>query len=182
MPAGPDLPSFARPRALGEQWLEVATRMRDLNFGDFLWRPSGDDRAATNSAFGPEVDDPVRRLDDVEVVLDHQDGVPAIDEAVQHFEQQPDILEVQSCRGFVEDVQGASCIPLRELGRELHALRLASRERGRALTEMDVAQSHVVQRLELLPDARLVLEERQRVLHREIQDFADVQGAKTYFE
>src|SRR5688500_14127064 len=176
------LPCLTRARALGEQRFQIAPRVRRLDLRHFLWCPGSDDHAATNSAFGSEIDDPVRGLDDVEVVLDHQHGVPAIDEAVQHFEQQPNILEVQPRRGFVEDVEGTSRIPLRELGRELHALRLASRESGRALTEMDIAQSHVVQRFELLTDARLVLEERQRILHREIQDFADVQGANTDFE
>src|SRR5688500_17803229 len=176
------LPCLTRARALGEQRFQIAPRVRRLDLRHFLWCPGSDDRASTNSAFGPKVDDPVRRLDDVEVVLDHQHGVSAIDEAVQHFEQQPNILEVQPRRGFVEDVEGTSRIPLRELGRELHALRLASRESGRALTEMDISESHVVQRFELLTDARLVLEERQRILHREIQDFADVQGAKTDFE
>ena len=36
------------------------------------------------SLLGPEVHDPVGRLDDVEVVLDDEDRIATLDEAVQH--------------------------------------------------------------------------------------------------
>ena len=48
---------------------------------------------------GPEVDDPVGRLDHVEVVLDDDDRVARVDEAVQHFEQLAHVLEVQAVVG-----------------------------------------------------------------------------------
>ena len=80
---------------------------------------------------------------------------------MQHVEQHAHVLEVQSGRRLVEDVERASRVALRQLGRELHALRLAAGERRRALAEVDVAEPDVVQRLELLADARLVLEERR---------------------
>ena len=43
--------------------------------GHLLGRADGDDAAAGLAALGPEVDDPVGRLDDFDVVLDHQHGV-----------------------------------------------------------------------------------------------------------
>ena len=39
------------------------------------------------AAFGTEVDDVVRGLDDVEVMLDEQHRVAGVDEPVQRFEQ-----------------------------------------------------------------------------------------------
>src|SRR6187549_2462295 len=42
----------------------------------------GDHLAAAGSALGPEVDDPVGALDDVEVVLDHDHRVALLDETV----------------------------------------------------------------------------------------------------
>ena len=60
-----------------------------------------------------------------------------------------------------------------EFGRELHALRLAARERGRRLSELDVAEAHVAQALEHAPDLRVRLEEADRVLDRRLEDVGD---------
>src|SRR3982751_6124911 len=100
--------------------------MTRLDGRDLLRGSGGDDRAAASTPLGPEIHDPVRRLDHVEIVLDHEYRVPAIDEAVQHVEEQTNVLEMQTSRGLVEDVQSAPRISLRELGRELHPLRLAA--------------------------------------------------------
>jgi hypothetical protein len=56
------------------------------------------------AALGAEVDDPVGRLDDVEVVLDDDDRVAGVDELLQHVEQPADVREVQAGRRLVEDV------------------------------------------------------------------------------
>ena len=64
--------------------------------------------AAAGAALGTEVDDPVGRLDDVEVVLDHHDRVAVVAQPVQHGEQHLDVVEVQACRRLVEDVQRAA--------------------------------------------------------------------------
>ena len=138
--------------------------------------------AAAIAALGPEVDDPVGRLDDVEIVLDHEHRVAAVDEPVQHVEQHAHVLEVQAGRRLVEDVERAAGVALRELGRELDALRLAAGQRRRALAEVDVAESDVVERLQLLADARLVLEERERVLDRQLEHVGDAQAAEAHLE
>ncbi len=61
---------------------------------------------AVDPAARPEVDHPVGGLDDVEVVLDHDHGVAGVDQAVEHFEQLADVLEVEAGGGLVEDVEG----------------------------------------------------------------------------
>ena len=68
----------------------------------------------------------------------------------KHVEQHAHVLEVQAGRRLVEDVERATRVALRELGRELHALRFAAGQRRRALPEMDVAESDVGERLKLL--------------------------------
>ena len=60
-----------------------------------------------------------------------------------------------------------------ELARELHALRLAARQRGRGLAEGDVAEAHVGQGLEGAADLRVVLEEQERLVHGQVQDVGD---------
>jgi hypothetical protein len=45
-----------------------------------LLRRARDDFAALDAAFRAEVDDPVRGLDDIEIVLDHHHGVALLDQ------------------------------------------------------------------------------------------------------
>ena len=71
---------------------------------------------------------------------------------VDHFEQQRDVVEVQAGGRLVEDVQRAPGVALGQFQRQLDALRLAARQRGRALAELDVAEAHVEQRLQLARD------------------------------
>ena len=53
--------------------------------GDLFGGAGGGDLAAGGAGFGAEVDDPVGALDDVEVVLDDDEGVALIDEALEEF-------------------------------------------------------------------------------------------------
>ena len=70
--------------------------------------PSAIDPAAAVAALGAEVDDPVGRLDDVEVVLDHEHGVAGVDQPLQHAEQPAHVLEVEAGGGLVEDVDACA--------------------------------------------------------------------------
>ena len=136
--------------------------------------PGGDDRAARLAALGPHVDQPVGGLDHVEVVLDHDDRVALVDEPLQHLEQPLDVGEVQARRRLVEDVERPPGRDLRQLGRELDALRLAARQRRRRLPEADVAEPDRVQRLEPAPDLRDVHEELERLLDGHLEHVGDV--------
>src|SRR5579862_6782370 len=60
-----------------------------------------------------------------------------------------------------------------EVRRELHALRLATRERRETLAEAEVVEADVGERAEAGGDVRRVGEERGRFGHREIQDLAN---------
>ena len=57
------------------------------------------DFAAAESAFRAEVNDPVGGLDDIEVVLDDDDGVAVIAQPVQYRQQLCDVMEVQAGAG-----------------------------------------------------------------------------------
>ena len=110
--------------------------------GDLLGCAGGDDAAALVAALGTEVDDPVRGLDHVQVVLDHDHRVAAIDQRVRAPSSSLlDVVEVQSGGRLVQDVERAArwraCA---SSVAELDALRLAAGERGGRLAEMDVAE------------------------------------------
>src|SRR5436190_9248396 len=63
-----------------------------LGLGHLLRRALRHDFPAAPAAFRTEVDQPVRRLDDVQVVLDHDDRVALLDETHQHVEQLSHVL------------------------------------------------------------------------------------------
>ncbi len=117
--------------------------------GDLLGGAVGDDAAAAFAAFGAEVEDVVGVADDVEVVLDDDDGVAEVGEAVEDFEELADVVEVEAGGGLVEEVEGAAGLALGELAGELHALGFAAGERGGGLAEVDVAEADVDEGLEL---------------------------------
>jgi hypothetical protein len=90
--------------------------------GDLFGRAFGDDLTPAFAAFGAEVDDPVSIADDVEVVLDDDDGVAEVAEAVKDFEELAYVVEVEAGCGLIEEIEGAAGLALRELAGELHAL------------------------------------------------------------
>ena len=106
-----------------------------------------------------QVDEAVGGLDDVEVVLDDDDGVAGVGQAVEHAEEPVDVLEVQAGGRLVEDVERLAGGAAAELLGELDALRLAAGESRRRLPEVDVVEADVAQCLELLADRRDVLRE-----------------------
>ena len=54
--------------------------------GDVFGRAFDDEGTAALTGFGAQVEQPVGRADDIEVVLDDEERVPGIDEAVKDFE------------------------------------------------------------------------------------------------
>ena len=88
------LPGSCRGMAV-EQVVQCFARVRVLAPSNLLGRSGDDDPATLAAAFRAEVDDPIGRLDHVQVVLDDQHGVARVDEIVQHLQQQLDVGEVQ---------------------------------------------------------------------------------------
>ena len=114
--------------------------------GDIFGRTRDDDAAAAGAAFGAEVDDPVGRFDDVEIVLDHEHRVAPIDEAIEHAEQPADVVAVEAGGRLVEDVERVPRAGAAELGGELDALGFAAGERRRCLAEREIAEADVGER------------------------------------
>ena len=145
--------------------------------------PSNDDPPAVVAGARPEVDDPVGVRHHGLVVLDHDDRLAGVDQAVEQAEQLLDVGEVQARGGLVEDVDAAL---LAEVGGELDALPLAARQRGERLAEGEVAEPDVGEPLED-PVRRgqvrvAVAEERQRLRHGHREHLADVPAAERVVE
>src|SRR5690606_28820472 len=138
----------------------------------------GDKAAAATAAFRPEIDDVVGRFYDVEVVFDDDDGVSGVDQLLQDVKQLVNVGEMQPGRRLVENVYGLARRTFRKLFCELYPLGLAPRKRRRRLADLDISESHVQERFQLLPDLRDVLEQRQRILDRRVQKFGDRKALK----
>ena len=140
---------------------------------DVFRRAGGHDVAAAVARLGAHVDDPVGRLDHVEVVLDHDDGVAQVDQPIEHVEQLGHVVEVQAGRRLVEQVQRAAGVGPGQLGGQLHALGLAAGERRRGLAEREVVEPHVAQRLQHAADLGDVLEQLHRLAARHVEHVGD---------
>ena len=93
--------------SLGEGGSQVAAGMRRFDLRDLFRCAGRDDATAVLAPFGTQVDHVVGRLDDVEVVLDHEQGVPRLEQLAERGEQLRDVVEVQPGRRLVQDVQQA---------------------------------------------------------------------------
>ena len=110
-------------------------------------------------------------------MLDDQDGIARVHKPLQHVEQLAHVLEVQTGRGFVQNIERAAGLTALQLARKLHALRFAARKRRGGLPQANVTEPDVVQGLQLALDARDALEERERLVHRHVQHVEHVLAA-----
>src|SRR5882672_2840645 len=104
--------------------------------------------SAACAAFGAEIDHVVGVLHDIEVVLDDDDRVARVDEAMENDEETLDVGEMETGRGLVEEIERAARGDARELAGELDALGFSARERRGRLAELHVAHSDVLHGLE----------------------------------
>jgi hypothetical protein len=141
--------------------------------GDLLWRPLRQNLPTAMPAFRAKIDDPVRGLDDVQIVLDDNHCIAVLAQPMQYAEQQFDIVEVQAGGGLVEDVERVASVPLGELSREFDALCLATRQRRRLLSQLDIGQANVHQGFKLARNRGYRLEQVERIFHCHIKHLMD---------
>ena len=144
--AAPVLDAGSNGRRKRPVWLSRRGR-------DVLRRARGHHAPAAFAALRAEVQHPVRGLDHLQVVLDHDHRVALVHQRVQHLQQLADVLEMQPRRRFVQDIQrpagGAPC----EFLAQLDPLRLAAGQRGSLLAQLHVAQAYALQDAQAVPDA-----------------------------
>src|SRR4051812_24429938 len=135
-------PSFCENRT------QVSSGVRRLHACDLLRRAHRDDRSAILAAFGPQIDDEVGRLDHVQIVLDHEERVPGLEQLPESRQELRDVVEMKTGRRLVENVQQPLSAVRREVRRDLDPLRLTARQRRRRLTKAKVAEPDFVEHLQ----------------------------------
>ncbi|MEX2153023.1 MAG: hypothetical protein WD825_06750 [Gemmatimonadaceae bacterium] len=158
--------------------------MRRFHTRHVLRTPFRDDFSSAKSRFGPEVDHPVRELDDIEVVLDEHHCVSRVHQPVEDVRQLLDVLEMEARGWLVHQVQLPSGPPVRrrELPRDLEALGFASRERRRRLAEPEIAKPHLLELPERLAELFLARKCADRLVHRELKHLMNVPAANGHLE
>ena len=156
---------------------------RRVEARDRLGRALADDAAPGLAGLGSEVHDPVGRLRQRHVVLDHDHRVAGVDQPSQRADQHRDVGRVQACRRLVEQVQPvlASAGLGQRLG-ELQPLGLAARERRRGLRQREVAEAEVQQRLERGRDAPVISEDPRHLGGGQVERVRDREAAAADLE
>ena len=109
----------------GQQWEHGSQRAAGVTFGtsgDFLGCPGGHNSPTLVAGVGAEVYDPIGGFHDLQVVLDDEDGVAGVHQALEDFEQHAHIVEVQAGGRLIEQEErssgrGESVLPRRVGGR-----------------------------------------------------------------
>lgn len=96
--------------------------MRPCLSGHILGCAGGHQSSATVTALRAEIDDPVGRLNDVEIVLNHHHGITFVTQSLQHEQQLRDVVKMQARGWFIEDVERSAGCSLGEFPGELDAL------------------------------------------------------------
>ena len=81
------------------------------------------------AALRAEVNDIIRALDDIEVMLDHDDRVACIDQLIQHLDKAVNIRHMQTSGGLVQNIDGLAGAFARQFVGQLDALGFAARKR-----------------------------------------------------
>ena len=171
--------------------------MRCRALRDFFGSPSDHEHPTRRATFRTEINDPVGAFDDFEIVLDDEQAVAFVDEALQQLHQQRDVIEVQAGGRFVEQEQAAGALlrfgirrVLNQMPDELQALCFTAGKRVERLTELQVAKTGLVEHLKLCDDLRGFLgrlkqraaEPRYRLLGSQTEHFMDAFSMQQDFQ
>lgn len=161
--------------------------MTGLVLGDLFGGAFGDDGAAVFAGFGADVDEVVGLGEDVGVVLDDDDGVAFVDEAVKEVDEAGHVGGVEADGGFLDEVEialgggeaahalgGGLTLADIEFGDQLQTLGLAAAERGAGLAELEVADTGLGEEIERAGDSRDTGEELGGLGDAHFEDLADV--------
>ena len=94
---------------LGKHPAQKCPGVRVFGLGNLLGRTARNHFAALVSRFGAKIDNPIRALDHLEIMLNHDNGMTAIDQPLKQLQQHRDIVEMQSSRRLIENEEIAKC-------------------------------------------------------------------------
>ena len=103
--------------------------------------------AAALAGARTNINDVLGMADGVHIVFHHHQGVALVAQALQGIQQDAVVARMQADSGLIEHVAHALQVAA-QLRRQPDALGLAAAERGRAAVQCQVAQAHLLQKLQ----------------------------------
>src|SRR5262249_15216444 len=157
-------------------------------------RSRDNDLAAAVATLRTKVDDPIRRLDYIHIMLDHKHGAAGIDQLAEGGQQLADIVKVKAGGWFVKDIErpfagacllaplflfSSLCFALKsprtprgyKMRRQLHALSFTPAQRGGRLSQPQIAEADFLEHAQFVRDLGDAAEKLQSLAHRQVQDF-----------
>ena len=166
-----------RPVILTQRLAGVRSRVQP----HILRRARGHDQTARITAFRPQIDEPIRRTDHIQVVLDHQQRVPRLQQPAQGAHQLGDVVEVQAGGRFVEHEELAffrrrlarAARSFGQMAGQLQALCLTAGECRHRLPEAHIVQPHIDDGLQAAQHVLVLGEAGHGFTHRQFQHVGD---------
>src|SRR5690606_10278935 len=129
-----------------------------------------------------QIDNPVRGLDYVQVMLNDHDGVAIVPQAMQYLQQLFDVVKMQTGGGFVQNVEGVASVAFGQLPRQLYPLGLAAGQGGGGLAETYITESNVDEGLQFIGDGGNGIKEFPRFFNSKLQDFVNAFPLVLHFQ
>src|SRR5258706_5423233 len=161
---------------------EKAARVRLRIARHLLGSARRDNLPALVPALGAQIDQPVRGFDDVKIVFDDQQRSAALQQLAERAEELSDVVEMQTCRRFVENVEDTLIVGAAEVRCQLQALRFPAGKRCRRLPEAQVAESNFIQDSEFGNNLGYVHKKRQRFANRQLQYLVNILPVIPHFQ
>src|SRR5215510_1913533 len=117
--------------------------MAAWQLSNFLGWTFSDDFASSLSAFGAQVDDPVRALDHLQVMFNHDHRITCVAQLHQHLQQLFDIGEMQSGCWFIKDVKRAASCLFRKFRCQFYALGFSAGKGCSGLTKSQITKTYI---------------------------------------
>ena len=115
-------------------------------------------------------------------MFDDEDGVPPVAQAKQNAHELFHVVARKPRRRLVQNIHRLARGSLRKLRGKFHSLRLAARERRRALPELDIPEPHLVKGGNFIVDGGHGAEKFARFLHRHVEDVGNGLALVAHFE
>ena len=115
-------------------------------------------------------------------MFDNDNRVTAVDEHLQDIHQLMNIGTVQTCRRFIQDIKSPARAAFRQFRRQFNTLRFSAGQGCRRLSETDITEAHILQRLQFMENARYVAEKFTAFIYGHIKDFRNRLTLVLYFE
>src|SRR5699024_8734243 len=129
--------------------LKVLPCMAFVHFGNLFGRAGTNNLSAGKAAFRTNVNNMVSAFNDIQVVFDDDDRMAAVDQLFERIQQLSYILEMQSGSGLIEEIERMIAGRLAQEFGQLYPLCLSSGKGRGTLAQLQIAEAHIFERLQL---------------------------------